>query len=164
MAIWYGRLATSFPGAGSSSCERKPERVAEDQLDVPTAAQPLAQVRLQGAIELHRVHRRDTVGEVHGQNSQAGADLEHDVGGVELGEPARDAEDVLVHEEVLAELAVGRDGEVHSRAFSHGRPNRAAALASTCASSSAASTPRASAATARVCTTYAGSFRFPRTA
>ena len=46
----------------------------------------------------------DAIGEVARQDAEAGSDLEHDVVAAELGEAADHAEDVLVGEEVLAEL------------------------------------------------------------
>ena len=76
------------------------ERVAELDADVRQAGQ----VRLERAVDLDGVDERDALGEVAGEDAEARADLEDDVGGVELGEPADDAEDVLVDEEVLAEL------------------------------------------------------------
>ena len=53
------------------------------------------------------MHVRDLVREVARQSAQPGADLEHDVLGVERSEPADHAEDVLVDEEVLAEVFFG---------------------------------------------------------
>src|SRR4029079_18249118 len=86
------------------------------------------------------------------------ADLEHNVVPLQVGEAAGDAEDVLVDQEVLAELADGRDGALH------GRPNAAVAFASIARSSASGASPRASASTASVWITLAGSFRRPRTA
>ena len=56
------------------------------------------------AVELDGVDVRDAVGEIAREHAEAGADLEHDVVRRELGEAADHAEDVLVDEEVLAEL------------------------------------------------------------
>ena len=113
---------------------------------------------LEPAVELDGVHARDSLGEVFGQNPQAGPDLEHDVVRVELGEPPDDAEDVVVDEEVLSELAVGCDRKLH------GSENAAAAFPVICAPRSAASTPRTLASASRVSTTFAGSFGRPRRA
>ena len=151
----YGRFATSFVGGGLERAEVERERVAEDQLDVRRGPRALAQVRLERAVELDRVDVRDALGEVPREDAEPGADLEHDVVGVELGEPADHAEDVLVDEEVLAERLLRRDA--------HGSRRRRSAFASICAASSAASSPRASASAASVCTTLAGSLRRPRT-
>src|SRR5262249_57086847 len=82
------------------------------------------------------------------------ADLEHDVAAIEGGQSLDHAEDVFVDEEVLAELLPRRD--VHS-------PNAAVALASMRAASSAALSARTRASSATVWTTFAGSFRGPRT-
>ena len=60
-----------------------------------------------------------------------GPDLEHDVVGVELGEPGDDAEDVVVDEEVLAEGLLRRD------AHGDGRPKAASAFRSIRRSSAA---------------------------
>src|SRR5207253_6198742 len=68
------------------------------------------------------------------------------------------AEDVLVDEEVLAELAVRDD-----RKARHGRPKAAVAFESIHASSTRGSSPRTSASTVSVWTTFAGSFSRPRT-
>ena len=91
-------------------------------VDVLATAKALGEMRLEPAVELDRVHARDSLGEVFGQDPQAGPDLEHDVVRVELGEPPDDAEDVVVDEEVLSEIAVGCDRELH------GSENAAAAF------------------------------------
>ena len=103
--------------------EVEAQRVAEYEIDVLTTAKALGEMWLERAVELDGVHARDSLGEVVGQNPQAGPDLEHDVVSVELGEAADDAEDVVVDEEVLAEVAVGRDRKPH------GSENAAAAFA-----------------------------------
>ena len=113
------------------------------------------QVRLERAVELDGVHERDPVGEEARQDAAARADLEHDVVRRELGEPPDHAEDVLVDEEVLAELLLRRD--VLTAGRSSARRSRRSARAS-----SSASSPRASASAARVWTTFAGSFGRPR--
>jgi hypothetical protein len=107
------------------------------------------------AVDLDRVHMRDTLRQEPREDAEAGADLEHDIVRVELGEAPDDAEDVVVDQEVLAELLLRRDVR---------RPKTAVAFASICAASSAASSLRAAASASTVCTTYAGSFRRPRTA
>ena len=61
-------------------------------------------MRLERAVDLDGVDERDALGEVAGEDAEARPDLEHDVVRVELGEAADHAEDVLVDEEVLAEL------------------------------------------------------------
>ena len=86
------------------------------------------------------------LGEVAGENAEAGADLEHHVAVAELGEPPDHAEDVLVGEEVLAELLL-RDRRVTASA------KAAVAFASIRAASSSASSPRAAASAATVWTT-----------
>src|SRR5487761_237557 len=123
-----------------------PERVAEEHVDVVAE---LVQHRLELRVDLDRMHVADALGEIARQHSVSRADLEDDVLRSERGEPADDAEDVLVDEEVLPVFLL------HS-------PKYAAALASIRPSSSAASPPRACASAARVYMTYAGSLRRPR--
>ena len=98
---------------------------------------------------------RHAIGEVAGQHPEPGADLQHDVVRPQLGQAADDAEDVLVDEEMLAELTVRDDS-------AHGRENAALAFASICAASSSASSSRAAASASTVWTTFAGSFGLPR--
>ena len=117
------------------------------------APQTLCERGLERAVELDCVDVRHALGEVRGEDAEAGTDLEHDVVRPELGEPADHAEDVLVGQEVLAEPLLGAD---------HARPNAAVAFASSCAASAMGSSPRASASTATVWTTLAGSFGRPR--
>ena len=138
--------------------ERERQCIAQRELDVVVPRQPLAEVRLEAAVELHGVYEAHALSEVGGEDAESRADLEHDVVPLQVGEAAGDAEDVLVDQEVLAELAVGRDGELH------GRPNAAVAFASITRSSSSGASPRASASTASVWITLAGSFGRPRTA
>ena len=114
-------------------------------------------MRFEAAVELDGVDEAHTFGEIHGEDAEAGTDLEHDVFGAELREAAHDAEDVVVDQEVLAELAVGRDRKLH------GRSKAAVAFASIARSSWSRSSPRASARVARVWRTFAGSFGRPRT-
>src|SRR5262249_47736323 len=92
--------------------------------------------------------------EVARQHAEPRSDLEHDVARRELREPSDHAEDVLVGEEVLAELLLRRDA--------HAMPKQAAAFSSICRSRAGGSSPPACARAASVCTTYAGSFRLPR--
>ena len=80
------------------------ERVAEVQLHVLVAVERRSQARLEGTIELDRMHLRNALGKVRRQHAETGADFQHDVGLFELREAADHAEDVLVGEEVLPEL------------------------------------------------------------
>ena len=95
------------------------------------------------AVDLDGVHVRDALGEVARQHAEARADLEHDVVGRELGEAADHAEDVLVDEEVLAELLLRRD-------FMRS-PKHSVALRSICRSSSRRLLARAPARARRAC-------------
>ncbi len=116
----------------------------------------VAEVRLERRVELDGVHARDALCEVAREDAESGADLEHDVARVERGEPFDHAEDVLVDEEVLAELLLRRD--VHAGARStRPRCGRSAVRAR-------AGRRRAPARARRACaSTYAGSLRCPRT-
>src|SRR4029077_16705049 len=131
------------------------ERVAEAKRDIRASCQAVDPLLLQRRVKLHRVPVSAQVCEIRGQHPGPGPDLERDVVAVELGEAADHAEDVLVDQEVLAELLL--------RPNAHGRPNASVAFASICAPSASESSPRASARAATVWTTYAGSFVFPRT-
>ena len=82
------------------------------------------------------MHEGDALGEEAREHAEAWADLEHDIGRIEQGEPFDHAEDVRIDEKVLPERLPRPDG--HS-------PKTASALASICAVSVAGSTPRASA-------------------
>ena len=134
------------------------KRVTEVKLDVVPPREPLGEVRLEGTVELDCVHTLDTLGEVAGQDAEAGADLEHDVVLLELREAPNHAEDVLVHQEVLAEISVRRDRKLH------GSEKAAAAFAEMRSASSPASSPRAFASSATVRTMFAGSLGRPRRA
>src|SRR5581483_116616 len=123
--------------------------------DLEPEVRDLGQVRFKRPIDLDRMHERDPFGQVPGEDAEPGTDLEDDVIGLELGEPADHSEDVLVDEKMLAELFLRADAR-HS-------PKAAFAFASTCASSSEGSSSRAAATAASVCTTFAGSFGRPRT-
>src|SRR5205814_6812531 len=101
--------------------------VAELQHDVVAG---VPQVRLERGVELHRVHPGNALREVAREYAEAGADLEDDVVGLELGQAADHAEDVLVDEEVLAEALLRRD--VHP-----GKAKHSVAVRSICRSSSA---------------------------
>ena len=57
------------------------------------------------AVELDDVHVRAARGEVLAEDAEAAADLQHDVVGAQRGGALDDAEDVRVHEEVLAQVA-----------------------------------------------------------
>src|SRR6185437_13825170 len=128
------------------------KRVPEDDVDVVREPR---QRWLQRAVDLDRMNAADAIGEVAREHALAGADLEHDVVRPQLRQPVEHPEDVRVAQEVLAVLFL--------RPRAHGSEKHSAAFRSTCCSSSAGSSARAWASAARVWTTLAGSFRFPRT-
>ena len=117
------------------------ERVPPVDVDVRPLSE-LGEVRRERPVELDRVNVPGAVGEAPGEDAEAGSDLEDDILGAELGEPLDHAEDVLVDEEVLAQLLL--------RADAHGRRKAVAALASILAARSTASSPRAPASAATV--------------
>ena len=154
VATLYGRFATSFAASARARRGRAGARRRSGAGRCRGRRAP-REVRLERAVELDGVDVGDALGEEARQHAEARPDLEHDVGGVELGEPADHAEDVLVDQEVLAELLLG--GRGGSRQAEAG-----AAFASIWAASAAGSSPRASASAATVWTTFAGSFGRPR--
>ena len=103
----------------------------------------LGERRLERAVDLDHVEVRHARREVLAQHAQPPADLEHDVGRLELGGATDHSEDVVVDQEVLAELAVGADLEAAQAAqaglagLAAHHPRTRAAFSSTVRSSSA---------------------------
>ena len=120
----------------------------------------VAQRLAQALVDLHHVHVADTLSEVLREHAQAPADLQHDIGAVQLGGTVDHAEDVRVDQEVLPQLAVGAHGELAhpsqarlDGSIGHGahpQPNTRDALRSTVALSCCVETPRSSARKATV--------------
>src|SRR5439155_25269094 len=119
-------------------------------------------------VDLDDMNVRDPGREVFGQHPQPAADLEDHIGRIELRRAPDHAEDVVVDQEVLAELAVRAYPELAQpaqaglarpgappRPLAH-HPKTRAAFRSTIASSSAYDVPRSSATYSAVCTTLAG--------
>ncbi len=154
----YGQVRDEFRRGRYERPEVEAKRVAELDVDVFVTRQPLGEMRLERAVELDGMNARDSLGEVRSQDAQPGADLEHHVVVVEHGEAVDHAEDVLVDEEVLAEIAIGSDRKAH------GSEKAAVAFVSIRVPSSSASSPRASASAATVSRTFAGSLGRPRRA
>src|SRR6266508_1086035 len=136
---------------GIQRSEIEAERVAEVDADV---VRDVAQMGRQRFVQLDRMDERHASSEVASQDAEPGTDLEHDVVLLQLREPADDAEQVLVDEEMLAEVLL--------RADAHGNEKQALAFASMRAARSTTSSSRASASAATVWTTFAGSFGRPR--
>ena len=152
----YGKVRDELARRRLERREVETEGVAEVELDVVPAREPFREVRLESAVELDRMHQTNPLRKVVGQHSETRADLEHDVLRVEPGKPVDHAEDVLVDQEVLAEIAVRCDGELH------GSEKATLAFAAIRAPSSSGSSPRVLASSATVSTTFAGSFGRPR--
>ena len=155
VATLYGRFATSFVGAGSKRGEVEPKGVAPVERHVRTRGDA-REVRLEPAVELDRVDVGARSARTACEGPEAGPDLEHDIGGAELRKAGDDPEDVVVGEEVLPErlLRCGRSRR--------GGRTRRRVLVDLRSSERASSSPRTSARTASVWTTFAGSLRLPR--
>jgi hypothetical protein len=65
-------------------------------------------MRFQAPVELDRVYEPGALREERGEEALPWPDLEDDVLVTEVGQPADDAEDVVVDEEVLPELLARR--------------------------------------------------------
>src|SRR5438067_818614 len=123
------------------------------------------------AIDLHHVQVAHAGRQVLGQHPQPPADLERHVAGFQLRQATDHPEDVVVDQEVLAELAIRAHAEATQTAQARlarlGRrdhhPKTRAAVRSTAASSSAYEMPRRSATCSAVATTLEGSLGLPRT-
>ena len=102
----YGRLATTFVGAGSSARDVELHRVGEVERGVGVRVERVAQRGLERAVELDHVDVAHARGEVLAEHAEAAADLEHDVVGLQLRGARDDLEDVRVDQEVLAEVAL----------------------------------------------------------
>src|SRR5439155_11168605 len=85
--------------------EVEPERVADLETDVRHGRQ----VRGEGWVDLDRMDECDPFREVAREYAEAGADLKHDIVRRQLRQTADHAEDVLVDQEVLAELLLRAD-------------------------------------------------------
>src|SRR5207248_1147814 len=97
-------------------------------------------LRLERAVDLDGDDPGNVIGQVAREDAEAGPDLEHDVVGPQVGEPADHAEDVLVDQEVLAQLLLGGDA-----IGAHSSRKALVALASIRAASASVDSPRASA-------------------
>ena len=129
----------------------------------------LGERRLEAAIDLDRVDARHLRRQVLGQRPDPRAHLEHDVVGPELREPVDHQQQVVVEQEVLAELAVRAQavlGEAAQRALPRlghqaGSANAASALSTIARPSASGSSPRSSATKRRVSSTIAGRHGLP---
>ena len=150
-----GKVRNELCRVRGSRSEIDLQRIGEPELDIRPAREAFDQLRTERGVDLDGVDLPHAIRQERRQDAETWPDLQHDVVLVKVGETADDAQDVLVDEEVLPELLLGANG--------HENPNKARAFASICRPSSAGSSPRVSASTATVCTTYAGSFVLPRT-
>ena len=143
----YGRFATSLLRG------RIEARDVETHCVPPVNGRPVDPLEVRGEplVQLDRVHVGDTLGEEPGQHAEPRADLEHDIGLIQAGEPFDHAQDVLVDQEVLPQRLLR--GHLH-------RPKTASAFATIWLR---ISSPCSSARKSYVCATKAGSLRLPRT-
>jgi len=79
-------------------------RIAE----LDTEIGELRQARFERPVDLDGVHPSHTIREVRGENPQTRPDLEDHVVGRQLGESPDDLEDVLIDQEVLAQILLRR--------------------------------------------------------
>ncbi len=141
-------MATNAVATGSNSAEVEAHGVAPVHRHVVEALERAAERRLEAAVDLDGVHVRAVPGQARRERAHSRADLERHVVGPQLGQPLDHAEQVVVHEEVLAEARVGPEAELgqpRERDLArgvHGKAKTRAALASTCAASSGTATPR----------------------
>ena len=158
VATLYGRFATSLrSGRARRSRGRAPAR-PECTADVLVPGKGTGQARLERAIELDGVHVADAPGQVARQDTRAPDRSRARRRRIERGEAADHAEDVVVGEEVLAERLLR--GDAHGeRPEARTRWPRSQSIRP---ARRAASSPRASARTATVRRTFAGSFGEPR--
>ena len=120
-----------------------------------------AQLGLERAVELDRVHVRDAVGEVAGEDAEAGADLEHDVVGARARRGARSRRGCSRRRGSAGRAASSRRACYDAARLTARRRRRRSRRSA--GRARRRSSPRASASTASVCTTYAGSLGRPRT-
>ena len=88
-AMPYGRLATTFVGAGRQRGEVEAHGVGDVQRDVVKRVDRLAQRRLEAAVELDDVDMRGERRQVLGEHAEATADLQDDIALAELARRAR---------------------------------------------------------------------------
>ncbi len=126
-------------------------RVAPVHAHVGVALERARERLLQPPVDLDCVHVRAALRQPGCERADARADLERDVLALQRGEPLDHAQQVVVDEEVLAELAIGPQAELRQACErdlarrAHGSAKTRAAFASTWSPSSSASTPRSSA-------------------
>ena len=96
-------------GRRGEAAEVKLDGVVEVERRVGERLERLGQRWLERPVHLDHVQMLHPRREVLAQHAEAAAHLEHHVACVELGGAADHAEDVVVDEEVLPELAVGPD-------------------------------------------------------
>ena len=141
------------------------------QADVACVRNHLREGGLEAPVDLHRVHRAGRAREGGGQHPQAGAHLQHGVARADARLAHGQVDQVLVEQEVLAELgvgaqAMGREQPHDADPAPPGRPGhqaKARAAFRVVSSSRASSvTPRSAAMNRSVWTTLAGRLGRPR--
>ena len=166
-----GQIRHDLPRRRVERAEVEPDGIGQMEIDVRERIERVAQRLLERAVDLDHVQVADARREVLGQDAESATHLEHHVDVRELGGVGDEAQDVVVDQEVLPELAVRPDPELpqaaeagltgSGRLLTHG-PNTRTAFASTVRSSSSYATPRSAATWRAVWTTLAGSLRLPR--
>ena len=102
------RRASSRPSPASSAGQSSVMASASTTVTSATVGDDLAQHRHEPAVDLDRRHRRPGLGERQRQRAETGADLDHVVAGADAGQAGDAADGVRVGDEVLAEVAAGR--------------------------------------------------------
>ena len=156
VATLYGQVRDELRrrAARARRGRARARRRSESTLSRPPSAS--RELRLERAVELDRVDVRDPVGEVAGQDAEARARPR-----ARRRPPASSAS------RPMTPRMFSSTRKCWPSAFFgvdvHGSPKAAARVRVVCAASSSGSSPRASASAAIVWTTWAGSFRRPRT-
>ena len=83
------------------------EHIGEEPVDVCQVGVMAFRGGEKFAVDIHREHRRRSLGEQAGEVAYAGADFEDDVGGLDVAGVGDGGEDRFVDHEVLAEVALG---------------------------------------------------------
>src|SRR6185503_1120787 len=123
------------------------QRVGEPQAHVVHAGKSLGERRFETPVDLDRVHKPRAAGQPAGEDAQSRPDLEHHVRRLQRQQGADQLEHVVVDQEVLAELPVGRDAELPQPGDGdlgcHTRSIYPRAISATPAATAAAPTARA---------------------
>ena len=145
VATPYGRLATITAGGGSSAARSMSRASANSSRTFGAPAERRRERRLQPAVDLDCVHAGHTRSASQSVSTPTPAPTSTTTSLAGPAQPARHVQHVAVDEEVLAQIAIGRDAELAQpgqRDLGGHSPNTRSAFRSICSASSAAGTPR----------------------